>query len=148
MNVVKRLNTELAELSNDTVPGVTGGPLDDDIYHWQATLQGPADSPYQNGLFLLDIHFGVNYPYTPPRIRFLTKIYHPNINLDGGICLDILAEKWSPALSISGVLLSISSLLTDPNPDSPLNHQSATLYKTDRKAFEKIAREWTNKHAC
>jgi ubiquitin-conjugating enzyme E2 D/E len=87
---------------------------------------GPEDSPYSGGVFFLNIYFPTDYPFKPPKITFATRIYHPNINSNGGICLDILKDQWSPALTISKgifliiVLLSISSLLTDPNPDDPL----------------------------
>ena len=147
MNVVKRLNTELAELANDAVPGVTGGPVDEDIYHWQATLQGPADSPYQNGLFLLDIHFGVNYPYTPPRIRFLTKIYHPNIDKLGRVCLDILKTSWTPALQIRSVMLSIQALLGSPDEHDFLNIEVSDVWKKDKKKALQTAKEWTKLYA-
>ena len=90
---------------------------------------GPTDSPYQGGIFFLDIKFPQDYPFMPPRCTFKTKVYHPNINASGGICLDILKNQWSPALTTSKVLLSITSLLSDPNPDDPLVGEIAALYK-------------------
>ncbi|KAG9442029.1 hypothetical protein H6P81_017883 [Aristolochia fimbriata] len=87
------------------------------MFHWQATIMGPPDSPYAGGVFLVTIHFPPDYPiFKPPKVAFRTKVFHPNINSNGSICLDILKEQWSPALTISKVLLSICSLLTDPNP--------------------------------
>jgi ubiquitin-conjugating enzyme E2 D/E len=108
---------------------------------------GPADSPYAGGLFTLAIQFPVDYPFKPPKVAFTTKVFHPNINAQGGICLDILKDQWSPALSISKVLLSICSLLTDPNPKDPLVPEVARLYETNRDEFNRIAREWTIQYA-
>ena len=108
---------------------------------------GPNDSPYEGGVFFLSIRFPADYPFKPPKVKFVTRIYHPNINANGGICLDILKEQWSPALTISKVLLSICSLLTDPNPDDPLVPEIARLYKSKRKQYEKTAKEWTRKYA-
>ncbi len=104
---------------------------------------GPKDSPYENGVFFLDINFPADYPYKAPRVTFSTKIYHPNINSSGGICLDILKDQWSPALTISKVLLSICSLLTDPNPDDPLVPSIAELYNRNRKEYELKAKTFT-----
>ena len=118
-----------------------------DLYTWQASIVGPDDSPYSGGVFFLNIHFPTDYPFKPPKVTFSSKIYHPNINSNGSICLDILKDQWSPALTISKVLLSISSLLTDPNPDDPLVPEIAKLYKEDKAAYEDKAREWTRKYA-
>uniref|UniRef100_A0AAZ3PHQ5 E2 ubiquitin-conjugating enzyme n=1 Tax=Oncorhynchus tshawytscha TaxID=74940 RepID=A0AAZ3PHQ5_ONCTS len=111
----------------------SAGPVGDDLFHWQATIMGPNDSPYQGGVFFLTIHFPTDYPFKPPKVAFTTKIYHPNINSNGSICLDILRSQWSPALTVSKVLLSICSLLCDPNPDDPLVPEIAHTYKADRE---------------
>ncbi|VDP86909.1 unnamed protein product [Echinostoma caproni] len=120
---------------------------------------GPPESAYEGGVFFLKIIFPTDYPFKPPKVSFTTKIYHPNINGNGSICLDILRGQWSPALTIAkgevfrscdtcvSVLLSICSLLTDPNPDDPLCPDVARQYKTDRNKYEDIAREWTRKYA-
>ena len=108
---------------------------------------GPDDSPFAGGVFFLNIHFPTDYPFKPPKFQFVTKIYHPNINSNGSICLDILKEQWSPALTVSKVLLSISSLLTDANPDDPLVPDIANQYKNDKAKYEATAREWTRKYA-
>merc|ERR1712003_462921 len=106
---------------------------------------GPPDSPYQGGVFFLNINFPADYPFKPPKVHFTTKIYHCNVNSNGSICLDILKDQWSPALTISKVLLSISSLLTDPNPDDPLVPEIANLYKNDMAKYVEVAKEWTSK---
>ena len=113
----------------------------------QATIMGPSDSPYSGGVFFINIHFPPDYPFKPPKVSFKTKVYHPNVNSQGSICLDILKEQWSPALTISKVLLSICSLLTDPNPDDPLVPEIANVYKTDHTRYKETAMEWTRKYA-
>ena len=144
---LKRISKELSELGRDPPAQCSAGPVGDDMFHWQATIMGPPDSPYQNGVFFLAIQFPTDYPFRPPKVAFTTKIYHPNINSNGSICLDILRSQWSPALTISKVLLSICSLLCDPNPDDPLVPEIARIYKTDRAKYKKIAEEWTQKYS-
>ena len=140
-------SVELVDLGKDPPANCSAGPVGDDLFHWQATIMGPDDSPYAGGVFFLDIHFPADYPFKPPKVHFTTRIYHCNINSNGGICLDILKDQWSPALTISKVLLSICSLLTDPNPDDPLVPDIAQLLKTDRARHDSTAREWTSKYA-
>ncbi|RIB29720.1 ubiquitin-conjugating enzyme E2 [Gigaspora rosea] len=125
----------------------SAGPVGEDLFHWQASIFGPTKSSYQDGVFFLDIHFPTNYPFQPPKVYFTTKVYHPNINSNGSICIDVLASGWSPALSISKVLLCIWFLLTDPNPHVPLVPEIAHVYKTDRARYEATVREWTRKYA-
>ena len=98
-------------------------------------------------MFHLSVTFPDNYPFNPPKIFFNTKIYHCNISSGGGICLDILKQEWSPALTLSKVLLSITSLLSDCNPDDPLVPEIAILYKNDRDLHDRRARTWTNLYA-
>jgi ubiquitin-conjugating enzyme E2 D len=143
----QRITRELELFSKDPPSNCSAGPLNGDIFKWQATIMGPEDSPYENGVFYLDINFPSDYPFKPPRLTFTTKIYHPNINSEGGICLDILKDEWSPALTISNVLLSICSLLTDPNPDDPLVPHIANLYNTDKDKYIATAREHTIRYA-
>jgi ubiquitin-conjugating enzyme E2 D/E len=144
----KRILREFSELQKEPVPACSAGPVDDaNIYHWSGAIIGPEGSPYSGGFFQLDIHFPTDYPFKPPKIAFTTKIFHPNINSQGGICLDILKDQWSPALTITKVLLSISSLLTDANPDDPLVPDIAHLYTTNRAEFDRLAREWTLRYA-
>ncbi len=130
----------------DPPANCSAGPSGEDLFHWQATIFGPENSPYDGGIFHLNIHFPADYPFKPPKVTFITKIYHCNINSNGGICLDILKDAWTPALTISKVLLSICSLLTDPNPDDPLVPEIAQLYRANRAEHDRIARDWTQKY--
>ncbi|RZB50753.1 Ubiquitin-conjugating enzyme E2 8 [Glycine soja] len=277
----KRIVKELKDLQKDPPTSCSAGPVAEDMFHWQATIMGPPDSPYTGGVFLVSIHFPPDYPFKPPKamiyptllltlisciicssnvkeckpngslvvwlllstmvvqdqvkflitladtactiassllywstqsfkfsslsgsvfpllqmlgvyylfllfywageggrkfalgggasgylrckaknlphlsgsnalvvkVAFRTKVFHPNINSNGSICLDILKEQWSPALTISKVLLSICSLLTDPNPDDPLVPEIAHMYKADKAKYEATARSWTQKYA-
>ncbi|KAG6472584.1 hypothetical protein ZIOFF_070050 [Zingiber officinale] len=143
----KRIQKELRDLEKDPPVSCSAGPVGEDMFHWQATIMGPSESPFAGGIFLVNIHFPPDYPFKPPKVSFRTKVYHPNINSNGSICLDILKEQWSPALTISKVLLSICSLLTDPNPDDPLVPEIAHIYKIDRAKYETTARSWTQKYA-
>ncbi|ELV09858.1 ubiquitin-conjugating enzyme E2 2 [Tupaia chinensis] len=144
---VHRLRKELQDLTRDPPPHCSAGPVGDDMLHWRASIMGPPGSPYQGGVFFLTIYFPQDYPFRPPDVAFLTRIYHPNISGNGTICLDILKSEWTPVLTISKVLLSICSLLCDPNPDDPMVPEIAHIYKRDRKKFGKIARAWTQRYA-
>ena len=148
MSASKRILRELADLRKDPPLNCSAGPVDDkDAFVWEGVLFGPEDSPYSGGVFNVQIQFPVDYPFKPPRVMFTTKIYHPNINTAGFICLDILKNNWSPALTISKVLLSILSMLTDPNPKDPLMPDIAVQYTNDRAKYEETARQWTSAYA-
>ncbi|XP_063113077.1 ubiquitin-conjugating enzyme E2 E1 isoform X2 [Cavia porcellus] len=125
----------------------SAGPKGDNIYEWRSTILGPPGSVYEGGVFFLDITFTPEYPFKPPKVTFRTRIYHCNINSQGVICLDILKDNWSPALTISKVLLSICSLLTDCNPADPLVGSIATQYMTNRAEHDRMARQWTKRYA-
>ena len=145
---LRRIQKELSDIQKDPPSNCSAGPTTpSDKYNWSASIMGPEGSPYQGGIFFLSINFPSDYPFKPPKVRFTTRVYHPNINAHGSICLNILSETWSPALTVSKLLLSISSLLTDPNPDDPLTPEAATAYKTNRALFNTTAKEWTRKYA-
>ena len=144
---LKRINKELQDLEKDPPTNCSAGPIGEDLYHWQATIMGPTETPYEGGLFFLNIHFPADYPFKPPKINFKTKIYHCNISQAGSICLDILKDKWSPALTINKILLSICSLFSDCNPDDPLVPEIAQLYRKNRSQHDANARELTMIHA-
>lgn len=122
-------------------------PYKDNLRHFSVVLSGPSETPYENGVFKLELFLPAEYPMAPPKVRFLTKIYHPNIDKLGRICLDILKDKWSPALQIRTVLLSVQALLSTPEPDDPLDPKIAEHWKQDKNAAEGTARTWTATYA-
>ncbi|XP_002168321.2 ubiquitin-conjugating enzyme E2-22 kDa [Hydra vulgaris] len=111
-------------------------------------IVGPPDTPYENGRFKLDINIPETYPFNPPKIKFLTKIWHPNISsVTGAICLDVLKDQWAAAMTLRTVLLSIQSLLASPEPDDPQDAVVAQQYKEQHEVFLKTAKHWTITYA-
>lgn len=145
--LITRLKNELNELINNPVSNCSAGPKNSDITDWQATIFGPEDTPYFGGVFELDIKFTDEYPFKPPKVYFKTPIYHCNINRQGGICLDILKDNWSPVLNISKLLLSICSLLAEPNPNDPLVPEIADLLRNNNDVHNANAHAYTLKFA-
>lgn len=136
-----RLSSDLRALERDSVEGVDAAPLDSaNIYVWRACIFGPPDTAWEGGVFELTLSFPIEYPQKPPAVRFTSKIYHPNVFADGNLCLDIIADAWSPIYTVSTILTSIQSLLTDPNPASPANPEAAQLYQTNKKEYNKKVR--------
>ena len=144
---LRRIEREHADFMKDAPENCSAGPRGDNLFIWDAMILGPTDSPFAGGVFHLEIHFPSEYPFKPPKVTFLTKIYHPNISSQGAICLDILKNQWSPALTVSKVLLSICSLLTDPNPKDPLVPDIANQYMQNIELYNQTARNWTLMYA-
>ena len=144
---LRRLKREIKNLNDNPVSHCSAGPEGDDFLTWTATIHGPDDSQYKDGVFKLNITFTKEYPFKAPNVVFTTRVYHPNINDKGQICLDILKNNWSPALTIKTLLLSICSLLTDPNADDPLNIEAANKYNDSVDDYNKIASEYTRLYA-
>ena len=143
----RRIQKELIDVQKNPIPGITAAPNEEDIHNWSASIVGPEASPYEGGIFELDIFFPQSFPFKPPRVKFKTKIYHCNISKSGSICLDLLKGEWSPVLTVNKLLLSILTLLTDPNPSDPLVPEIARLYERKRVEHDQNAREWTSKYA-
>ncbi|EPR78475.1 Ubiquitin-conjugating enzyme E2-16 kDa [Spraguea lophii 42_110] len=119
----------------------------DNVFEWNARITAPIDSFYSGGVFDLKITFPVEYPFKPPKVVFVTRIYHPNVNSSGMICLDTLGDSWSPAMTIKTVLLSLMIFLETPNPSDPLVPEIARLFVSDREAYKKKCREYVKKYA-
>lgn len=138
----KRIQSELTDMQRTPPANCSTGPAEgEDFFHWQMSIMGPEESPFQGGVFSLDIKFPMDYPSKPPKINFINPIYHPNISANGDIRLNCLNDQWSPALTISTVLLSINSLLIHPNPDDQLVPEIAEIYKHDLARYDNTARE-------
>jgi len=120
----------------------------EDFSHWKACIKGPSDTPYAGGLFTIDIVIPSQYPFAPPKMKFDTKVWHPNISSQtGAICLDILKTEWSPALTIRTALISLQALLSTPEPDDPQDAVVANQYRTNFSQYEQQAEEWTKNYA-
>lgn len=143
----RRIIKETERMLKNPIPGISATPHKENMRYFDIVIAGPQGSAYEKGVFKLEMFLPDDYPMVPPKVRFLTKIYHPNIDRLGRICLDILKDKWSPALQIGQVCLSIQLLLQAPNPDDPLDTNVAQLWKTDEAAAIATAREWTQKFA-
>ncbi|KAF8646757.1 hypothetical protein AX16_007071 [Volvariella volvacea WC 439] len=144
---MKRIHREIADLNKEDLGPMTLAPMEDNLYIWRGTIPGPQGSVYEGGVFEIEVNLPSDYPFTAPKVLFKTRIYHMNISEHGNICIDILKHNWSPALSIFKVMLSLSSLLTDPNPKDPLVPSIATQYTRNRRLHDTTARQWTERYA-
>jgi ubiquitin-conjugating enzyme (huntingtin interacting protein 2) len=144
-----RIRKELNELSKKDSSGVSACvSSESDMSHLIGSVSGPADSPYQGGTWLVDIVLPRNYPFEAPKLKFITPLWHPNVSSQtGAICLDILKDAWSPALTVKTTLLSLQALMCAPEPNDPQDAQVASQYKSDRKGWERTARDWTAQYA-
>ncbi|KAL4442433.1 hypothetical protein ABPG77_005017 [Micractinium sp. CCAP 211/92] len=146
-----RMSKELRMLQSDPPPGVWAAPVGDSFSQLEAQVQGPKDTVYEGGLFKLAVDIPARYPFEPPKVKFVTPIYHPNIDAEGRICLDILnmppKGAWKPSLNVPTVLASIGLLLAEPNPEDGLVTDVTAEYKHQRQVFDAKARQWTQRHA-
>ncbi|CDR46888.1 CYFA0S26e01200g1_1 [Cyberlindnera fabianii] len=147
-NNTNRLSAQETErLVSDPVPGITAEPHEENLRYFDVTIQGPDQSPYEGGVFKLELYLPDDYPMIAPKVRFLTKIYHPNIDKLGRICLDVLKNNWSPALQIRTILLSVQALLAAPNPNDPLANDVAEEWLQNESQAIETAKQWTKEYA-
>eukprot|EP01064_Diplonema_japonicum_P032004 TRINITY_DN591_c3_g1_i2.p1 TRINITY_DN591_c3_g1~~TRINITY_DN591_c3_g1_i2.p1 ORF type:complete len:180 (+),score=37.77 TRINITY_DN591_c3_g1_i2:104-643(+) len=132
----RRLMRDYKKVQQDPPAGISAVPVDKDLMLWNAVMFGPDGTAWEGGSFKLTMQFSDDYPNKPPKVTFVTKMFHPNIYNDGSICLDILQSQWSPIYDVCAILTSIQSLLTDPNPNSPANSEAARLYRDSRKEYD------------
>jgi len=144
-----RIKKELNDCNKDPNSGIEAKlNSPDDLLHWTGKLKGPVGTPYEGGDFSVSIELPGDYPFVPPKMKFITKVWHPNISSDSGaICLDILKNEWSPALTIRTALISLQALLSAPEPDDPQDAVVAKQYKENQPEFVKTATFWTETYA-
>lgn len=147
-----RLRKEFREywkLSNEAKNGIDYYPKNNNLLDQIGTISGPClkDTPYEGGKFVIDIKVSTDYPYKPPKIKFITPIYHCNVDEKGTISLNILDKEWSPALSLFNVMQSIGWLFSNPNPESPLVEEIGKQYIEDIETYKCIAKIYTQEHA-
>ncbi|KAL4890132.1 ubiquitin-protein ligase [Aspergillus ambiguus] len=146
----RRIAKELADIHADTHSQIIAVPVgnDEDITHLRGSFPGPPGTPYEGGTYEVDIQIPTEYPFRPPVMKFVTKVWHPNISSQtGAICLDTLSTAWSPVLTIKSALLSLQSLLTTPEPKDPQDAEVARMLLSKPKEFERTAQEWAAKYA-
>lgn len=145
---LRRLQKEIADLRADTASKITIELVDDSLLHLLGTFIGPPDTPYEGGTYEVDIVIPQTYPFSPPKMKFLTKLYHPNVSsASGAICLDILKDAWSPVLTLKSTMISLQSLLCSPEPTDPQDAEVAKHYMTSRESFNDTARYWAEIYA-
>ncbi|ELP92598.1 ubiquitin-conjugating enzyme E2, putative [Entamoeba invadens IP1] len=140
-NFYNRLVLDFKKIRQTPLDGIDACPDEDDIKKWVCVIFGPEDTIWENGIFQLRMEFTEEYPVKPPKIVFVSPMFHPNIYTNGSICLDVLKSNWSAVFDVSFILLAIQTLLNQPNPDSPANTEAAELYKNNRSEYERRVKE-------
>ncbi|RMZ81529.1 hypothetical protein DV737_g2447, partial [Chaetothyriales sp. CBS 132003] len=151
----KRLFQEYKALLTSPPDGITAGPVtEDDLLFWEALIQGPEGTPFEGGIFPAELRFPKDYPLNPPKMKFLGEIWHPNVYANGEVCISILhppgddpnhyesaSERWSPIQSVEKILISVMSMLAEPNDESPANVEAAKMWRERRSEFEQRVRQ-------
>ncbi|THH31619.1 hypothetical protein EUX98_g2574 [Antrodiella citrinella] len=145
---LRRVNKEISDCKNDKTSNISVELVDNSPFHLIGSFLGPEETPYEGGHFQVDIIIPDSYPFQPVKMKFITKLYHPNVSsASGAICLDILKDAWSPVLTLKSTLISLQSLLCSPEPNDPQDAEVAKHYMTSRASFEETARYWTHIYA-
>eukprot|EP00033_Pygsuia_biforma_P000480 GCRY01000566.1.p1 GENE.GCRY01000566.1~~GCRY01000566.1.p1 ORF type:complete len:156 (-),score=9.15 GCRY01000566.1:273-740(-) len=141
-----RLLSDLKNLQENPPEGISASPASDsNLFVWEGVIFGPEDTPWEGGCFGLRLMFSEQYPAKPPRVRFTSTMFHPNVFNDGTLCLDIIQDQWSPIYTVASILTSIQSMLNDPNPDSPANPEASKLFVENFKEYKRRVRKCAEK---
>lgn len=154
-SALKRLMAEYTQLTLNPPEGIIAGPKDEDnFFEWEALILGPEGTAYEGGVFKTVLTFPHEYPMYPPKMKFVSEIFHPNIYTDGRVCISILhppgedpmgyessSERWSPVQSIEKILLSVMSMLAEPNPESGANVDASKMWRDDPEGYKKKAQQ-------
>ena len=144
----RRVLKEMGDIAKDTSAAIDLVRDPSNAMHLTGTIKGPDDTPYSGGLFQVDITIPADYPMAPPKMKFMTKMWHPNVSSQtGAICLDILKDQWSPALTLKTALLSLQALMCAPEPSDPQDAEVANMYTRNQEQFISTARFWTETYA-
>ncbi|KAF5386778.1 hypothetical protein D9615_001878 [Tricholomella constricta] len=138
---------ELKDLKSNPIDGLTAEPKEDNMFEWDCSIKAAPDSPYKNGTFYFTLSLPTNFPFKAPLVTFNTKIYHPGINEEGGICVPVLRDEWKPSVTLSTVLAIIQEKLNNPSADDPFEPEIAAVLKSDKSKFLATAKEYTKKYA-
>ncbi|CAF4141367.1 unnamed protein product, partial [Adineta steineri] len=147
MIATRKLIREREDFEQNAPDYIFAEPIKTNIFHWRATILGPSDTPFEGGIFILDIICSDEYPFKPPQCTMKTNMFHPNISSIGKIYIRILEDDWRAVLTIENILLSISSILDNPAMDNPINHEAARYFRENRREYNSIVREYTLKYA-
>uniref|UniRef100_A0AC34R347 UBC core domain-containing protein n=1 Tax=Panagrolaimus sp. JU765 TaxID=591449 RepID=A0AC34R347_9BILA len=143
----KRIQLDLEELERHPIKGVNLGPINDNLYEWMIVVDGPSTTVYEGGLFFVEITIPTDYPFNPPSIKFRTRIYHPNIDSQGRVCVDLISGNWTPQKTMHTVIEGIVSLLHHCQPEDALVPAIGEMYMNNIQEFERIARMWTKRYS-
>lgn len=138
---VRRLHLDLRRIAADPPEGCHACPKGSDIYIWEGMIYGPIDTPFEGGVFEIDLVFDDSYPLVPPKCKFRTPLFHPNVYPDGQVCVDILGNRWMPSYGVAALLVSLQSLLALPGThdrtEAAANPEAERLYVTDRHRYDR-----------
>ncbi|GMK60033.1 hypothetical protein CspeluHIS016_0902500 [Cutaneotrichosporon spelunceum] len=145
---LRRVQKEIKACRADKDSQISIEMVDDNPFHLIGAFPGPGDTPYEGGYYEIDIVIPDGYPFEAVKMKFITKVYHPNVSsASGAICLDILKNKWSPVLTLKSTLISLQSLLCSPEPNDPQDAEVAKHFLSSRESFNATARHWAETYA-